>query len=78
MWFRDDIRNILLGLEIASAHPTAYFNDSEMDAYRAGFRAAIIASAASFGILIAESDLRRLTPLRVPKLVEGGGPPAQR
>ncbi len=70
MWFQDDVRNILLGLEIANAHPVAYFNDAEMAAYRAGFRAAIIASAASFGIIIAERDLRIITSERVQKLVE--------
>lgn len=78
MWFRDDIRNILLGLEIANRLPAAFYSDNETDAYRAGFRAAIIASAASFGILIAESDLVRLASVRVPQLMEGSGPPAQR
>jgi hypothetical protein len=71
MWFKDDVRNILLGLDIANAHPIAYFNDAEVEAYRAGFRAAIIASAASFGIFIAENELRRLTATRALRSADG-------
>lgn len=70
MWFKDDIRNILLGLDIANGHPIAYASDSEMEAYRAGFRAAIIASAASFGILISDSEFRSSLRASSPRLLE--------
>jgi hypothetical protein len=57
MWFRDDVRNILFGVELANAHLAAHFADDQVDAYRAGYRAAIVATAACFGILVRETDL---------------------
>lgn len=50
MWFTDDIRNILLGVELASAHLASRCNDPEMRAYREGFNAALAAIGTSFGI----------------------------
>jgi hypothetical protein len=50
IWFKDDIKNILLGVEFANAHLASYCREDEVQAYRDGFRAALLATAASFGI----------------------------
>ena len=51
MWFKDDVRNILAGIELSSAQLAAFCPDYDTEAYRAGFRAALLAVAASFGLL---------------------------
>ncbi len=51
MWFKDDIRNVLVGIEFASAQTVSGQSDAEQTAFRDGFRAALLAVAASFGIL---------------------------
>lgn len=45
--------------EVESNSPVALLTgaDDQVDAYRAGYRAAIIATAACFGILVREADL---------------------
>ena len=48
--FKDDIRNILLGVELANAHLATHYSDTEVRAYRAGFKAALAATAVSLGI----------------------------
>jgi hypothetical protein len=58
MWFKDDIRNVLLGVEVASALGAHYATEVEATAYREGFRAALAATAVSFGIK--PSDIRVL------------------
>jgi len=50
VWFKEDIRNILLGVELANAHLATHYNDAEVRAYREGFKAALAATAVSFGI----------------------------
>lgn len=55
MWYRDDVRNVLAGLELASAGTACIVTRDEQMAFRAGFRAALMATAVSFG----------LTPLEV-------------
>jgi hypothetical protein len=50
IWFKDDIKNILLGVEFANAHLAARYGDAEVRAYREGFTAALTATAVSFGI----------------------------
>ncbi len=57
VWFKDDIRNILLGVELANAHLATRYNDDEVRAYREGFRAALAAAAVSFGIYPGEIDV---------------------
>jgi len=58
IWFKDDIKNILLGVELANAHLAAYYSDAEVRAYREGFKAALAAAAVSFGIYPGEIDAR--------------------
>lgn len=55
MWFKDDIRNILLGIEFASAQSVSGLSDAEQAAFRNGFRSALLAVAASFGIVEREA-----------------------
>ncbi len=50
VWFKEDIRNILLGVELANAHLATHYSDAEVRAYREGFKAALAAAAVSFGI----------------------------
>ena len=65
MWFRDDVRNILLGVELANAHLAAGVPSAQVDAYRAGYTAAIIAAAASFGIFFSPTDLANVLASRL-------------
>jgi len=64
MWFREDVRNILLGVELANAHLAAGVHGDEVQAYRAGYTAAIIATAASFGIFFSPADLSNVLTSR--------------
>ena len=57
IWFKEDIRNILLGIELANGHLASYCSDDEVRAYREGFRAALIATAVSFGIYPGEINV---------------------
>ena len=50
VWFKEDIRNILLGVELANAHLATHYSDAEVRTYREGFKAALAATAVSFGI----------------------------
>ena len=50
MWFKDDIRNILLGVELAARSQLLAAEGETTRAYREGFDAAITAIAASFGL----------------------------
>ncbi len=56
MWFKDDVRSILAGIELSSAQTAAFCSDDCTEAFRAGFRAAIVATAASFGVLLDDAD----------------------
>lgn len=57
LWTKEDIRNILLGVELANAHPAIHYSDTEVWAYRQGFKAALAATAASFGIYPREIEV---------------------
>lgn len=72
VWFKDDIKNLLLGIEVASAHQASHFSGPETLAYREGFRAAIVAAAIGFGIRPTEVDLRSSFSIRTePRLADG-------
>jgi len=50
MWFRDDLRNILFSINVASA-AAARFSDQELvAAYRQGFEEALESTAVALGI----------------------------
>lgn len=57
IWFKEDIRNILLGVELANAHLASRYSDAEVRAYREGFKAALAATAVSFGIYPGEIEI---------------------
>lgn len=57
LWTKEDIRNTLLGLELANGHLASRYSDDEVRAYREGFRAALIATAVSFGIYPGEIEV---------------------
>jgi len=57
VWFKEDIRNILLGVELANAHLASHYSDDEVRAYREGFKAALAATAVSFGIYPREIEV---------------------
>ncbi len=48
VWMRDDIRNVLLALELTSEQ-NAQDGDANARAFHAGFRAALIATGIAFG-----------------------------
>lgn len=64
MWFKDDIRNILAGIELSSGQTAAFCSDDCSEAFRTGFRAAIVATAASFGVLLDDADKNQIEILR--------------
>ena len=51
MWFQDDIRNVLLGLNMASRALVTSVEYQEGLAFQRGFQAALLATAISFGIV---------------------------
>ena len=57
LWTKEDIRNTLLGLELANGHLASRYSDDEVRAYREGFRAALVATAVSFGIYPGEIEM---------------------
>ena len=57
LWAKEDIRNVLLGVELASAHLATRCSDAEVRAYREGFKAALAATAMSFGIYPGEIEV---------------------
>ena len=50
MWRDDDIANVLAGLGAVSAQHAALSHDEISAAYGRGFRDALLAAAASFGV----------------------------
>jgi len=50
MWFKDDIANVLYGIDLATARMATDRPDVEAAAFREGFRAALEAVEVSFGI----------------------------
>ena len=63
MWFKEDIRNILLGIELANAHLACRYPGPEVQVYREGFRAALTAIAVSFGIATREPEVGVTKPI---------------
>jgi hypothetical protein len=49
-WFKEDIRNLLLSINISSAATARWSNDSRIVAYRQGYQAALVAVAIACGI----------------------------
>jgi hypothetical protein len=58
IWYKDDIRNVLMGIGVASAHVSERYTDSDIEAYRAGFQAALAAIALGLGIRPSEVVVR--------------------
>lgn len=52
VWHREDIENILRGVELACRESTARQVSAESEAFRAGYVAALAAAATSFGIRV--------------------------
>jgi len=50
MWFKDDIRNILLSANLSSAAAVRWADGDLADAYRLGYTQAIEVVAVAFGI----------------------------
>lgn len=50
MWFKDDITNILLSLDLALAATSRWAEGSQVEAYRHGYEAALMATAVAFGL----------------------------
>jgi hypothetical protein len=67
MWFRDDVRNMLLSLSVSSALAGQWSEDPQLAAYRAGYQAAIGAVAVAFGLspgaVSPQAQARKLAPL---------------
>jgi hypothetical protein len=51
MWFKDDIRNILLSVNLSSSAAARWADGDLADAYRLGYAQAIEVLAVAFGIL---------------------------
>jgi hypothetical protein len=62
IWFKDDIKNILTGVELANGHLASHYSDAEVRAYREGFKAALAATATSLGIGPGEIDVKPVGP----------------
>jgi hypothetical protein len=58
VWFKDDIKNTLRGVDSANAELFETINTPEMQLYRKGYEAAIRAIAEAFGIRYKSSDRR--------------------
>ena len=57
VWHRQDIENVLRGVELTCQHMAAQCDGPETDSYRRGFLAALAATATSFGIQVNASPL---------------------
>ena len=66
MWLKEDIRNVLLGIDLACAHMAAERSDVEAVAFRDGFQAALSSVALSLGISPMDRSSGRLHVSRVP------------
>lgn len=76
LWFKEDIRNILMGLAVNAPRMGLNYQD-DGEEFQAGYKAALEAIAVSFGI--AEPRLRQQQPeMRIikretPRLTSGNG-----
>ena len=59
MWWKDDIRNVLVGIDLACAQMATDRSEDERRAFREGFRAALSAVAASLGTYPTEANWPR-------------------
>lgn len=57
VWHRQDIENVLRGVELTCQQMAAQCDGPETDSYRRGFLAALAATATSFGIQVNTSPL---------------------
>lgn len=60
--YKDEIKNILLALDLTNADAMDYPNTAEKRAYREGFEAAIRSVAAALGIRLISSMTESHTP----------------
>lgn len=60
MWWKDDIRNVLQGIALASPYMGAELAPDEADAFREGFVAALASVALSLGIADSRASAGRL------------------
>ncbi len=51
IWTKEDVINILSGIELASLRSSEYGAGCDVESFREGFRSALLAVAASFGVL---------------------------
>ena len=69
LWFKEDIRNVLLSLNLSSSAASRWGGGEQRDAYRQGYEEAIALVAVAFGlrpadVRAADADPRRLTDAR--------------
>lgn len=57
VWYKQDIENILRGVELACQQTAAQTTDAEIESYYRGFLAALAATATSFGIEVRTTSL---------------------
>lgn len=57
VWHRQDIENVLRGVELTCQQMAAQCDSPETESYRRGFLAALAATATSFGIQVSTSPL---------------------
>ncbi len=62
MWFRDDLRNILVSLNVASAAAARFSDENLVDAYRLGFQEALGSVAVALGMTPDAVGLRVVRP----------------
>ena len=60
MWFRDDVERVLLAVDRANLDIAQRIPTQEMALYRAGFEAAIEATAGAFGIVYNRPQQRQI------------------
>ena len=74
MWLKEDIRNVLLGIDLACAHMAAERSDADAAVFRAGFQAALSAVAVGLGVCSVEQSKTRHSVTRSSflQLVERG------
>jgi hypothetical protein len=58
MWFRDDLKNILFSINVASAAAARFSDEALVAAYRQGFEEALESAAVALGIAPGEVGLR--------------------
>lgn len=75
LWFKEDIKNILLGLVVNAPRMGLDYKD-EGEEFQTGYKAALEAVAVSFGIAESVMQARpqcRIVPREAPRLTNGNG-----